>query len=637
MVANSYHNLQKEFQSIAAGYVHVGASCVRLLEADAVLDSFPADAGITGPTIIAQANALNLSLHIHGISGKLWQSTADTVINLFANLLNAETGLESLTAALVESQDRLIALYELTQASRRTLEISELLDLVIGESCQLLDGIGGFIILIQPGQSAIIRQISTQPMLEAHIQVAATLYRHDTTRHTFRDSNTVPVSLRNLMMVSLPVMEHVFAALGIYNATGEFTSPDIKLAQAIADQTGAQLENAILYQQALARTRLETEMDLARQVQTALLPQSIPTCDGFDIYATSVPALQVGGDFFDIITRPEHPLTLFLGDVTGKGMPAALLMTMTRTVARSAARNMPFTEPNQLVTRLNSDLFDDFSTVGMFTTAFIGLLDSATRNFLYCNAGQSPILYFPVAQNPILLEAADIPIGIFDSYKYTTQSLSLAPDDMFVIASDGFPESRNESGEMFGYERMKQTLAESRSLSAREITENLFSAVNIFTGSHPQDDDRTIIILKVNQNMNNQNMSIQATYEAIRQPAEQLRILLAAAAVPDDLASGCELALTELLTNQIDHACLGDASQTITVSLTIANQQISIQTSDSGIPAVIDLSAVKMPDPSELAESGYGMALIEMLMDSVQYESKDGKNIWLLKKNLTAN
>jgi sigma-B regulation protein RsbU (phosphoserine phosphatase) len=237
-------------------------------------------------------------------------------------------------------------------------------------------------------------------------------------------------------------------------------------------------------------------MEIARQVQTAILPQTIPQMKGLDIYATSIPAFEVGGDFFDVIDRSKESLVFALGDVTGKGMPAALLMSMTHTIIKSASRNMPFINPHEVINRLNHDMASDFSNVGMFTTVMIGLIDCSTHSLRYSNAGQSPIYYLPVNGEPTLLEAQDVPVGILDAYEYSTQTIFLSPGDMFVAASDGFPESRNTTGEMFGYERMKSVLNVSRDLPAKKIVENLLNKVNEFCGTHPQEDDRTIVVIK---------------------------------------------------------------------------------------------------------------------------------------------
>ncbi|MFZ5878774.1 MAG: PP2C family protein-serine/threonine phosphatase [Chloroflexota bacterium] len=497
MLADYLESHRPQFAALADAWLRVGASCVRLLDGDAPLACHP-EGGATVPhPLTVHSRTSGLVLELHGVDAAAWLPTAAITFDLFDNLLNSDAELESLTAALVETQDRLVALYELSQATRRKLDIPTLLDLLLEQACHLLEVNGGFTVLLQPGQPALIHQKGNNLLSDDHIHVAATLYRRDTSKHTFKEAGTLPIGLRNVMMVSLPVREQVFAALGVYNKSGDFTSPDIKLAQSIADHIGAQLENAFLHEEALAHARLETEMNVARQVQTSLLPQSIPAIDGLDIYATSTPALQVGGDFYDVILRPDHPVAFMVGDVTGKGMPAALLMAMTHTIARAAVRNMPFSQPHEIIERLNNDLIEDFSNVGMFSTVFVGLIEPVTRQLALCNAGHSPVLYAPATGDPILLEAQDIPVGVLDGYAFNSYARTLSPDDLFVVASDGFPETRNPSGEMFGYERMKACLALGRTHSAREIVQQLFDAVTQFSAGGPQEDDRTVIVVKV--------------------------------------------------------------------------------------------------------------------------------------------
>ncbi|HMV28758.1 MAG TPA: SpoIIE family protein phosphatase, partial [Anaerolineales bacterium] len=399
------------------------------------------------------------------------------------------------------------------------------------------------------------------------------------------------------------------------------------------------LENAMLHKEAVERARLETEMDIARQVQTAILPQSIPQVSGVDIFATSIPAFEVGGDFFDVIDRSAESLIFSLGDVTGKGMPAALLMSMAHTIIKAASRNMPFDHPHQVLNRLNHDMESDFSNVGMFTTVMLGMVDCANCKLHFSNAGQSPIYYMPANGDAVLLEAQDIPVGILDTVEYTTQSLSLAHGDLFVAASDGFPESRNPAGEMYGYERMKNILSASRQLSSKQIAEALLNDVNTFCETHPQDDDRTIIVLKFEkqnekQIMFNDSLTVRANYEDIRQPCERLRTNLSQSGVSEEIAGLCELALQELLTNLVDHAYEGNLNGQITVRMASKNGQIFLQTEDTGLPARIKMEDVHMPNPEDLAEGGYGMAIIRSLMDDIRYESMQGKNIWTLIKNL---
>lgn len=490
---------RESFKSLAAGWVRVGASCVQLLKGSEVLIGCPNSKSSPEPSLLVTSLGSGLSLQVYGVTDMRWVPTAESMLEVFSSLLSADADLDNLTAALVETQDRLVALYELTQATRRTLDMPKLLDLLIHQSKHLMDVDGGFVVLKEKGKQTIIHQVSESPLHPAHAEAAATLYLRDPNRHIFKDSETLPANLKNVMMVTLPVRDEISAAVGLFNRTGSFTTPDIKLAKAIAGHIGAQLENALLHKEAVERARLETEMDIARQVQTAILPQSIPQVKGVDVFATSTPALEVGGDFFDVIDRSEESLVFALGDVTGKGMPAALLMSMTHTIIKSASRNMPFTRPSMVLNRLNHDMAADFATVGMFTTVMIGLLEISENMLYFSNAGQSPIYYIPSHGEAALFEAQDIPVGILDTYEYSTQSLRLLDGDVFVVASDGFPEAHNAAGEMFGYERMSSVLTSSRTLSAKEIIDNLLNAVNEFCGTHPQGDDRTIVVIKFNK------------------------------------------------------------------------------------------------------------------------------------------
>ncbi|MBK7448688.1 MAG: SpoIIE family protein phosphatase [Anaerolineales bacterium] len=393
------------FKSLASGWMRIGATCVQLTQGNEVLIGCPNSVSSSMPALSASSRTSGLSLQVYGVADLRWAPSAESMLDVFVSLLTADSDLDSLTAALVETQDRLVALYELTQATRRTLDVPHLLDLLIKQSKHLMDVDGGFVVLKESGKTAIIHQVSETPLHPAHMEAAATLYQRDPNRHIFKDSETLPGGIRNVMMVSLPVRDEITAAVGLFNKTGNFTTPDIKLAKAIAGLIGAQLENALLHKEAVERTRLETEMDIARQVQTAILPQSIPQVKGLDVYAESTPALEVGGDFFDVLERSQDSLVFALGDVTGKGMPAALLMSMTHTIIKSASRNMPFDRPHQVLNRLNHDMSADFSSVSMFTTVILGLLDCQTGTLHFSNAGQSPIYYVPAQGEPVLLEA----------------------------------------------------------------------------------------------------------------------------------------------------------------------------------------------------------------------------------------
>ncbi|MEI6289130.1 MAG: PP2C family protein-serine/threonine phosphatase [Chloroflexota bacterium] len=489
-------NNKTQFKKIAEAFIRNGASSVCLYEKTRLLDKFPADIQPAGPYIFSGSKD-GVYLQLGGLTGEIWQSIADTAFDLFSNLLKGETELESLTAALVETQDRLVSIYDLSKANRLTLDINALLEMLVKESHFLLNVECTFAYLVRENQEPVLYKTGETQISTDQINKLISTYKESPQKNIFKKVDHIDRTIHNLMIVTIPVIEDVFAVMGSVNKSSDFSSPDLKLAKALSVNSGAQLENALLIQDALARTRLETEMNLANQVQTALLPQSIPQFKGLDVFADSHPAREVGGDFYDIVSSEAHPMIFLLGDVTGKGMAAAMLMSMTRTVAKSAGKNMPFEEPHQLMIRINNDMHDDFSRVGMFTTAFIGLLDRELRTFSYCNAGQSPIVFAPAGKKPVIVEADDIPVGIFEGYQYSSKSVKASPGDIFILASDGFPESMNPEGEMYGYKKILELVDKVRDLPAKEIVEALIDDVNQFSGNHPQDDDRTILLIKI--------------------------------------------------------------------------------------------------------------------------------------------
>jgi sigma-B regulation protein RsbU (phosphoserine phosphatase) len=275
-----------------------------------------------------------------------------------------------------------------------------------------------------------------------------------------------------------------------------FSSPDLKMIRAIADQAGVQLENTQLYQESLSRARMQTEMELAQNVQLHLLPQSLPEVNGLDIFAGSLPALQVGGDFYDYVYRPGEPFTFTVGDITGKGMPAALLMTMARTVLRTKTRSLADISPANIVGSSNDDMYEDFTEVSMFATVFVGQYHHRDRTLYYANAGHSPVIYCPVGNMAYMLEADSAPMGVLDVSMCENHVIDLNPGDVLVVATDGFSEAQNKQGEMFGYDRLLRLVESLADQAAWVIGTGLYDSVSEFSAGHPQDDDQTLFVVK---------------------------------------------------------------------------------------------------------------------------------------------
>lgn len=259
---------------------------------------------------------------------------------------------------------------------------------------------------------------------------------------------------------------------------------------------GSLVERGLLYQDQIGRMRLDTEMDLARTVQRNLLPATPPAMSGLDIYARALPALHVGGDLYDFVTALDGSLIFTLGDVTGKGIPAALLMAMLRTALRSKAAFLPRPDPLAIVTRANHDLYDDFTQVEMFATVIVGQIVPGERRLRLANAGHAPVILRRAGGAPRLIEAEGVPLGVLPDPLCALQSEPFGPGDLLVVASDGFTEAQAADGEMFGIDRLSSLIDTYADCCAEQIGRAIFEAVAEFGRGQPQSDDQTLMVIK---------------------------------------------------------------------------------------------------------------------------------------------
>jgi sigma-B regulation protein RsbU (phosphoserine phosphatase) len=468
-----------------------------------VLAVWPGGAVSQAPDMLAPiSNGISAAgaLFVIGLTGPQAQARLNADASWLAHLLNIEGELDEMTAELIDSQDQLLALYDLAQSMRSRLQIDDVLYSLAAAAVRLVKVQGAVAAIYgEPGESGESRPaIAHYPRPLLNSAVFGQLFQE--TRANRRETLFGPRSdlpdITNLLIEPIRVRGTICAALGLVNKPGGFTSPDLKLVRTIAEQAGAQIENVLLYQESLEQARFQTEIELARHVQTHLLPQSLPQITGLDIASGSHPALEVGGDFYDFIFPPGAPLVFVVGDVAGKGMPAALLMTMTRTMLRSKAKSLSTFTPEVVVFYANEDMYDDFTDVGMFATVFIGQYWPDSRQLMFANAGHSPVMYCPAGGPSRLLEADGPPIGVLPASECRNQSLVLRPGDVLVVATDGFSEARNGADTSFGYERLLGLVESLADRSAQGIVDGLFEAVRDFENGHAQEDDRTLIVVK---------------------------------------------------------------------------------------------------------------------------------------------
>ena len=245
-----------------------------------------------------------------------------------------------------------------------------------------------------------------------------------------------------------------------------------------------------------AHKQLKMEMELAASIQMHLLSQKPPQVKGLDLFARSLPALQIGGDFYSFYMSEQRPFIFTVGDVSGKGLKAALLMAMTRVVLDGAARFMPTVHPKALLNRVSEDLYDDFTELSMFATIFTGCYDPKSRQLSYANNGHSPVIYCPIGGPARLLEADGPAAGVLPFNLSENFTMLFEPGDVLVVATDGFNEAFNEQDEMFGYDRLLKLVEQLASYPAEHIASVLYEQVRQFSTGVEQNDDQTLVILK---------------------------------------------------------------------------------------------------------------------------------------------
>lgn len=247
-------------------------------------------------------------------------------------------------------------------------------------------------------------------------------------------------------------------------------------------------------EEASERGRLEQEMTIARDIQMELLPRTFPRIPGLDMFAFTVPARHVGGDCYDVIDVGDGRLALTIGDVSGKGTPAAILMANVQAAVRALSESgIP---ADQLITRVNK-LVHNFTEESAFITFFYCVLDTRTGDLRYVNAGHNPPCVFRADGSKEYLHRGGLVIGIMPGAEYEEGRTVLAPGDDLVLYTDGITEAVNPEEEMFGEERLEALLAEHRHASAREIEEYVYSGIRDFVGAAAQSDDLTMVVVKL--------------------------------------------------------------------------------------------------------------------------------------------
>lgn len=258
---------------------------------------------------------------------------------------------------------------------------------------------------------------------------------------------------------------------------------------------GQDLEGMIHSALADQLNRLSLNLEKAKAVQQGFLPQSVPTMAGIELYTVLRPATEVSGDFYDFVQSSRQDLIFSVGDVSSKGISAALLMPVICKLLRLAVRHMGDPTPQSLLSYIHEDMYSQLSNATMFATMFIGHYQMATRCLTYANAGHSPVIYRPHGGAARLIQADGTPIGLLDQSKWQNQQLTLNPGDLFLVGTDGIVEHKNSMRKMFGYDRLLTLVDQLGDEPAQAVAEAIFAELHHFA-AQPNDDDQALLVLR---------------------------------------------------------------------------------------------------------------------------------------------
>ena len=309
-------------------------------------------------------------------------------------------------------------------------------------------------------------------------------------------------TLNASLMVPLVFQDEVIGLLNLgEKKSGKFYNrEDIDLLRTLANQGAVAIENARLFQENIEKSRMEEELKIAHNLQISMLPDKAPTIEGFSIAARSIPAREVGGDFYDFIEIMEDGakrLGIVVGDVSGKAVSGALVMAASRSIFRVLTETHESVE--EVMNRANARLQRDVKK-GMFVALLYAVLDPRENTLTLSNAGQiQPILCSPAKPKPEYVdsEGDKFPLGIVKDCHYEETRVLLKQGDLLVFSTDGIVEAVNDKGELYGFERFLASIEEGRGLGADELLEKIIKDVMLYVGKVEQHDDLTAVVVKV--------------------------------------------------------------------------------------------------------------------------------------------
>jgi sigma-B regulation protein RsbU (phosphoserine phosphatase) len=395
------------------------------------------------------------------------------------------------------------SLYDVGLSIAGTLDMESLADDILLKSVSLLNARQGTLIVRDiSGEGRVLAKHFGEPLLDGSVEaelpeVGLVANRREDRPAFLRDAPAqkimaIPILSEGRRLGMLLVADKENRAGGV----DDFDRNDKRILALFGNQAAIALENARLHRDAVEKERIEREIELAASIQKTILPASLPDVAGLILAGGNRPTRQVGGDYFDVYPLAHGRTAFCVADVSGKGVPAALLVSTVHACLHLLVTAAELDLPG-LVARVNHHLAG-FSSTRKFVTLFLAVFDPASRVLEYVNAGHNPGIWLArEGETPTLLPAGGLPIGMLPNVTHRQASVAMSSGDTLVLYSDGITEAINGADEEFGMDRLTALVCGGRTEPPAALSHKIFSAVSDFTRGVAQYDDQTVLIARV--------------------------------------------------------------------------------------------------------------------------------------------
>lgn len=419
---------------------------------------------------------------------------------------------DSMTQELTECYEVVSALFRFCGLFASSASFNDLLRSALDQLCTIIQA-----------DSAFLRLVKDQSLTHIHttgsIEIPAQISMDSDITEVNVFKNGVDVSVENTRilpahdplsklegsLIISPILrqDKIVGTLVIHrkSVSEYFSASQVRLIKAISEFLGIAQANAELMEEKESQRRTMQELEIAAEIQRSLSPKTFPKIPGYNFYGFTQPALQVGGDYFDLIHIPEkNGVLLVIADVVGKSLPAALLATILRTAVHS--RTTLSSQPEELIRQINLQLFDDLSKLEMFITMQAVFLDTKSNTLSLACAGHCPLLLqqFPT-QEIISCNAFGFPLGVKADSVYEKYSLNLKEGARGILITDGVYEGTSPAGEMLGMPAILNYFSSFQQMNAEKLCHQMFEQINLFYGSQPPSDDISLIAFEHSGNL----------------------------------------------------------------------------------------------------------------------------------------